>query len=74
MRIHYLYPGRQTIGFPLLTLSDIRCSSVVCARRCAQYVWFSNFETLVHLKLVMHVFILLANTDKGQECHFVAVC
>lgn len=27
-------------------------------------------ETLVHLKLVMHVFILLANTNKGQECHF----
>lgn len=61
----YLYPGCQTIGFPPLTLCDIRWSSMVCVSRSVSIV--------VHIKCVCaysHLDVLLANKRKGQECHF----
>lgn len=59
----YLHPGCQTIGFPLLTLSDIRWSSVVC-----EVVYIRH----THTKSVMCVVFLLANMRKGQKCHLVS--
>lgn len=57
----YLYSGCQTIGFPLLMLTDIIlwCVAELTHRVC-DYLWHTN--------TVKHV-ILLANTSKGQGCH-----